>query len=353
MVNLPPDPPNSPDAGRLGGPPPRERRILEPDELLAVVLAFLGIGSILWWGLTRSQGLLADQGLMRRTEVPSSPTQIEPEGIGEGFESRTFERGDGQGPVSNQRPRRDPALGAAGLPGFGPDDRRSAAVPRESAPGIAVPAAPTAVPTEATEATEATQPIDISDVPTNHWAYPFIKPMFDEGYLPDFPESGFQPDQTLTRAELAALLSQAFGNAPREGSVRTFSDVPGTYWAAPAIDNAVSQGFMNGYPEGDFRPDQAVPRYEVLVSLATGLGLADSPDPDQALQAFVDSNPLPSWARPKVAAAAENALVVNYPNRDQLKPAQAATRAEIVAMIHQALVSRGELPAVESVYTVP
>jgi hypothetical protein len=203
------------------------------------------------------------------------------------------------------------------------------------------------------EAVGTTQPIDISDVPTTHWAYAFIKPMFDEGYLPDFPESGFQPDQTLTRAELAALLSQAFGNAPREGSVRTFSDVPGTYWAAPAIDNAVSQGFMNGYPEGDFRPDQAVPRYEVLVSLATGLGLADPPAPDQTLQAFVDLNPLPAWARPKVAAAAENALVVNYPNRDQLKPAQAATRAEIVAMIHQALVSRGELPAVESEYAVP
>lgn len=348
MVNLPPDPPNPSDASRRGGDrPSRDRRILDFDELLAVVLAFLGIGSILWWGLTRSQGLVADAGLLsRRTEAPSSLTQLEPEGVGEDFEPRTFER--------DERPRRDSAAGAVGLPGFSPEDQRSSAVPRESTSGVVVPAAPTTMPSDSpTGAADTTQPIDISDVPTTHWAYPFIKPMFDEGYLPDFPESGFQPDQTLTRAELAALLSQAFGNAPREGSVRTFSDVPGTYWAAPAIDNAVSQGFMNGYPEGDFRPDQAVPRYEVLVSLTTGLGLADPPAPDQTLQAFVDLNPLPTWARPKVAAAAENALVVNYPNRDQLKPAQAATRAEIVAMIHQALVSRGELPAVESEYTVP
>jgi hypothetical protein len=54
-----------------------------------------------------------------------------------------------------------------------------------------------------------------------------------------------------------------------------------------------------------------------------------------------------------VAAATENALVVNYPNRDQLKPTQAATRSEIVAMIHQALVQQGKLPAVESPYEVP
>lgn len=348
MVNLPPDPTNPSDASRRGGDrPSRDGRILEFDELLAVVLAFLGIGSILWWGLTRSQGLLADQGLLsRRTEAPSALTPSAPEGTGQDFEPRTFDR--------EERPRQTPSAGAAGLLSFGPEDQRSSAVPRESASGVVVPADPNAMPsTSSPDAAGTTQPIDISDVPTNHWAYPFIKPMFDEGYLPDFPESGFQPDQTLTRAELAALLSQAFGNAPREGSVRTFSDVPGNYWAAAAIDNAVSQGFMNGYPEGDFRPDQAVPRYEVLVSLATGLGLADPPAPDQTLQAFVDLGPLPSWARPKVAAAAENALVVNYPNRDQLKPAQAATRAEIVAMIHQALVQRGELPAVESEYTVP
>ncbi len=348
MVNLPPDQPNSADASpRVGDTAPRTRRTLEPDELLAVVLAFLGIGSILWWGLTRSQGLLADPDLLsRRAEEPSALAPSALERAEENFEPRTFEQGE--------RPRQDPAAGAGGLPGFGPEDQRSSVVPRESTSGVVLPVNPNAVPSDfSPEVVGNTQPLDISDVPTTHWAYPFIKPMFDGGYLPDFPESSFQPDQPLTRAELAALLSQAFGDVPREGSVRDFVDVPSNYWAAPAIDSAISQDFMNGYPEGDFRPDQAVPRYEVLVSLASGLGLADPPAPDQTLQAFVDLVPLPAWARPKVAAAAENALVVNYPNRDQLKPAQAATRAEIVAMIHQALVQQGELPAVESEYTVP
>ncbi|MBE9157373.1 S-layer homology domain-containing protein [Nodosilinea sp. LEGE 06152] len=345
MVNLPPDQPNSPDPSRPAGESsPRGNRILDFDELLAVVLAFVGIGSILWWGLSRTQTpwAVADR-LQRRGGDPPALGQTEAEEETDEFEPRTLERSD--------RPRQD-------IP-----DRDSPSEPRpERLPvnrairpeSVLVPAAPaTVLTTPPDEAEATTQPLDISDVPSTHWAYPFIKSMFDQGYLPDFPESGFQPDQPLTRAELAALISQAFGDAPREGSVIAFTDVPDTYWAAPAIANAVSQNFMNGYPEGDFRPDQAVPRYEVLVSLATGLNLEPSPAPDQTLQSFVDAGPLPDWARAKVAAATENGLVVNYPQRDQLKPAQAATRAEIVAMIHQALVARGELPAVESEYTVP
>lgn len=344
MVNLPPDQPDQPDRRRGDGAWPRENRSLDTDELLAVVLAFLGIGSILWWGLSRSQGWLAESSLLPR-QGSDSGSLAQPEGRADPFEPRTFE--------PNQRPRPDRPPGADGLPGGGPDSSSSRVI-SPSAPPPLVPAVPTTVLNPSPgEVAETTQPLTLVDVPVTHWAYPFIKPMFDQGYLPDFPESGFQPDQPLTRAELAALLSQAFGQAPGSRAELAFGDVPSTYWAAPAIENAVTHGFMSGYPKGIFRPDQAVPRYEVLVSLATGLGLTPPPAPDQTLQAFVDLGSLPTWARPKVAAATENALVVNYPNRDQLKPTQAATRAEIVAMIHQALVQQGKLPAVESPYEVP
>ncbi|TVQ13646.1 MAG: S-layer homology domain-containing protein [Leptolyngbya sp. DLM2.Bin27] len=338
MVNLPPDQPSP-------APQPEARRpdrILEFDELLALVLAFLGIGSILWWGLSRSPRMLAGLGQLERRA--SAPRVITPEAEAQTgiFEPRRLDPDQRTSPVSPD--------GTAGQPELGPGRRRSAFPPAAVVPGL--PAAPQATPAEPSGA-EGTQPLDISDVPPTHWAYPFIRPMFDQGYLPDLPDSGFQPDQPLTRAELAALLSQAFGDAPREGTALAFDDVPDSYWAASAIDNAVAQGFMNGYPEGDFRPDQAVPRYEVLVSLATGLDLSPPPVPDQTLQAFVDLGPLPGWARSQVAAAVDRGLVVNYPSRDRLQPTQAATRAEIVAMIHQALVEQGELPAVESEYTVP
>lgn len=339
MVNLPPDQNES----------RRRDRILDFDELLAVVLALLGIGSILWWGLSRSQGMLTDAGLLPR-RGGEAPAVALPGGEGEPgiFEPRALER--------NQRSRPESDNSSTGFLAESTESQGSRMVPQQGADMPMVPAAPTTtLPADDLPTTDAetTQPLTIADVPETHWAYPFIKPMFDQGYLPDFPESGFKPDQPLTRGELASLLSQAFSDAPQPSDAISFSDVPASYWAAPAIDNAVAEGFMSGYPEGDFRPDQAVPRYEVLVTLSTGLDLALPPAPEQSLQAFTDLNALPAWAGPKVAAATENNLVVNYPNPGQLKPSQAATRAEIVAMIHQALVQQGKLPAVQSDYVVP
>ena len=126
MVNLPPDQPDQPDRRRGDGAWPRENRILDTDELLAVVLAFLGIGSILWWGLSRSQGWLADSSLLpRQGSDSSSLVQPEPAGQADSFEPRTFE--------PNQRPRPDRPPGVAGSPGWGSESSSS---------GVTAPAAP-------------------------------------------------------------------------------------------------------------------------------------------------------------------------------------------------------------------
>ncbi|MGF1568750.1 MAG: S-layer homology domain-containing protein [Nodosilinea sp.] len=336
MVNLPPDPNDS----------RRRDQILSFDELLAVVLALLGIGAILWWGMGRDRGPLANAELGRRS-VDSNPGlfSLGDEPVPNEFEPRVFEDGG-----RTERPpqvRDEVGLGRGLVV-----DRTGAVATTPVVPApVPVPAAPNAVPAPPAPV-ETTQPLDISDVPPDHWVYPFIQPMYDQGFLPDLPSGQFQPDKVLTRAELAALLNQAFESAPAEGQPFNFSDVPSPYWAAEAIDQVVAEGFMSGYPEGDFRPDQTVPRYEVIVSLATGLGLTLPADPNQALQAFSDTDTLPDWATPKVAAATENTLVVNYPNPNQLNPDQPATRAEIVAMIHQALVQQGKLEPVESAYVV-
>ncbi|PSR17772.1 hypothetical protein C8255_10930, partial [filamentous cyanobacterium CCP3] len=336
--------PNQPEPSRpAGGSSSGGDRILDFDELLAVVLAFVGIGSILWWGLSRNQTLRAGAELLqRRADNPSVVERPLAEEEADGFEPRVFEQGD--------RPRQD-IIRRDGPAATTPESLPANRAIRPEA--VLVPAEPaTVLETPPDEAVEATQPVNISDVPITHWAYPFIKPMYDAGYLPDLPDSQFRPDQPLTRAEMAALITQAFGGTSASAEL-TFTDVSSDYWAAEAINNAVAQGFMVGYPDGEFQPQRTIPRYEVIVALASGLNLTPPPAPEQTLQSFVDFSALPDWATPKAAAAAANNLIVNYPARDQIKPAQAATRAEIVAMLHQALVEQGELPAVESEYTVP
>lgn len=71
------------------------------------------------------------------------------------------------------------------------------------------------------------------------------------------------------------------------------------------------------------------------------------------LSRFTDSSGIASWARGKVAAATSAGLVVNYPEQSQLRPTAPATRAEVVAMMYQALAAQGVVAPIASPYSVP
>lgn len=350
MVNLPPEFPDSADPNEprpaTGDTSRRNRRTLDFDELVALVLALLGIGAIFWWGISRNDTFAA-QALLRRQVDEAVPRLFGPteETTPERFQPRSLEPGQRRPTVAPQDNNSQTREG--GLPSLG---RRSDQPRRAVSRGVAEPETTPTAPAASSAA--VLPPLDISDVPESHWAYPFIVAMYEAGYLPDFASGQFEPDLALSRGDLALLIDQSFGDQP-DPATAEFSDVSSADPVAPAIDQAVAKGFMSGYPEGDFRPNQLVPRYEVLVSLAAGLDLPDASNPDQTLQAFVDTEAMPEWSRNPVAAVAENALIINYPNRDQLRPTATATRAEIVAMLHQALVNQGELPPVASDYAVP
>ncbi|NJM64176.1 MAG: hypothetical protein HC851_00190 [Acaryochloris sp. RU_4_1] len=193
--------------------------------------------------------------------------------------------------------------------------------------------------------------LDISDVPTSHWAYPFITKLHAQGIIPDYPDGKFQPDKPVTRAELAAQIQRAFLNEPGQRTL-TFSDIVSDYWVAKAIEGAVNKKFMSGYPEGDFRPDKLVPRYEVLVALVSGLELEVPSSPAASLQRFQDQAQLPTWSKGKIAASTQGGMVVNHPQPELLEPQANATRAEVAVMIYQALVQKQQLEPIASEFVV-
>lgn len=207
---------------------------------------------------------------------------------------------------------------------------------------------------EAPDEVAALPPTEFADVNSEYWAFPFIDALREEGIVAGGGGSTFNPDKSVTRAELAAQIDKAF---PEEGQPPApisseFPDIPAGFWGRKAIDGAISTGFMSGYSEGVFRPAQLVPRYQVLVSMVSGLELTPSDNPDPVLAQFTDGGDMPDWAKGQVAAAVEAGLVVNYPTIDQLQPEKPATRAEVAAMIHQALVQQGDTESVTSEYIV-
>ena len=191
--------------------------------------------------------------------------------------------------------------------------------------------------------------VQFSDVQSSYWASQYVQSLAQANVIGGFPDGSFRPDEEMTRAQFASILSGAFP-LPSIREAKTFSDVPADHWAAGAISSAYAKGFLSGYPDGTFGLDQPITRLEVLLSLASGLGIETSGSADELLAAFDDRGEIPEWAVDAIAAATGNQLIVNYPNVRQLNPARNATRAEIAAIAHQALVNSGRATAINSPY---
>ena len=113
----------------------------------------------------------------------------------------------------------------------------------------------------------------------------------------------FRPNDVITRAECVALLLRV---NPQEGGTATFPDVPATHWAAQAIGAAAAQGWIGGYPDGTFRPENGLTRAEACAVLNRMLGrTGDNAQANKlmTLGLFADV-PASHWAAPTIAEAA-------------------------------------------------
>jgi S-layer homology domain len=189
-----------------------------------------------------------------------------------------------------------------------------------------------------------------SDVSSNYWAAQFIQQLSQRGVIAGFPDGSFRPEEAVTRAQFAAMVNKAFQKAQQRSPI-SFTDVPSNYWASSAIGQAYTIGFLSGYPGNRFEPNEAIPRQQVLVSLANGLGYTPI-NTESTLQSFDDGSKIASYARSPIAAATEKQIVVNYPNVKFLNPTAIATRAQVAAFIYQALVSSNQASAINSPYVV-
>lgn len=182
------------------------------------------------------------------------------------------------------------------------------------------------------------------------WAQACIDHLASRNIISGYPDGTFRPFAEVTRAEYAAMLGKAFPNAPVVRAPSTFNDVPSTFWAASAIQNATRTGFLSGYPGNVFQPNQSIPRVQAIVALASGLQYPTPPSVDGVLAQFNDAAAIPAYGRAGVAAATAKQVVVNYPNVQFFAPNQLATRADIAAFLCQATRAPGAQALVPTQY---
>jgi hypothetical protein len=172
----------------------------------------------------------------------------------------------------------------------------------------------------------------------NFWANTCIQQLANRSIVGGYPDGSFRPNNPVTRAEFATMVNQAFLSSSGARSGGNFRDVSQNFWAYDAISQAAGAGFLSGYPDGTFRPGQNIPRVQVLVALASGLNVTPTQSPEVTLtRLYQDAGSIPDYARPGVAAASEQQLVVNYPEVNVLRPNQLATRADVAASLCQGL----------------
>lgn len=101
---------------------------------------------------------------------------------------------------------------------------------------------------------------DFTDVSADAWYAEPVATLADAGLLAGYEDGSFRPDAPITRAEYAAIATRFDELAAAESN---FTDISG-HWAEDAINAAYGAGWVGGYEDGTFRPDQNISRAEAM-----------------------------------------------------------------------------------------
>ncbi|MGN7493389.1 immunoglobulin-like domain-containing protein [Paenibacillus sp. SAF-054] len=111
-------------------------------------------------------------------------------------------------------------------------------------------------------------PVDYPDMTATHWAKDAVTEMTKTGLMKGFPDGRFGPEQSITRAEMAAIVTRWLGLAEAAGTPAAIDvkDIQG-HWAEKDLKLVIQAGLMKGMPDGTFRPDKPLTRAEAVTVL--------------------------------------------------------------------------------------
>ncbi len=102
--------------------------------------------------------------------------------------------------------------------------------------------------------------VQFSDVTAQAWYYNAVAELTKSGVIRGYEDGTFRPDQAITRAEFTAIAAR-FAKISTDRTV-DFSDVSVNMWYYDAVRTAISYGWVTGYEDGTFRPEQSIARGE-------------------------------------------------------------------------------------------
>ncbi|OXM86724.1 endo-1,4-beta-xylanase [Paenibacillus rigui] len=184
----------------------------------------------------------------------------------------------------------------------------------------------------AVKKTEGSKPTagttELTDI-RGHWAETKIQALIQSGAIAGYPDGTFKPDNKITRAEFIAIIVKAFHLNEQNGKV--YADTA-HHWAKSFIATAEAQGWVSGYDDTTFGPDDYITREQMATIVVRAAALNST---NESMN-FTDSSDISSWARSAIAAAMEKGVMNGYPD-GTLQPQNHTTRAEAVTVIERVL----------------
>ncbi len=155
------------------------------------------------------------------------------------------------------------------------------------------------------------------------------------GYIQGYPDGEVKPNKNVSREEVAALLYRLLKEDVRE-SLRNnenyFSDVEESRWSHSEIATMVKGGYIKGYDDGTFRPGQFITRAEFATLITRFI------DPDMLPAADSTFSDISGhWAEEYIIKAVDYMLITGYTD-GTFKPDKYITRAEAVTILNRILV---------------
>ncbi|KEF37179.1 putative S-layer protein [Schinkia azotoformans MEV2011] len=180
------------------------------------------------------------------------------------------------------------------------------------------------------------------DVSKDAYYYKAVQDLVEKGVIDGYPDGTFKPNNAVTRAEFSALLTKILDLNTDSVNNPNFKDVHTNAWYYNAVAALANQGLVGGYEDGTFQPNKQITRAEIAALLTRVCNLSAD---GQATLPFADV-PANSWYKEVVTALYQSKLVSGKTNTT-FAPNDHATRAEATVFLHRAD-SQGLLPALAS-----
>lgn len=133
------------------------------------------------------------------------------------------------------------------------------------------------------------------DVDSNSYYLPAITYVSKMGVMVGDAEGKFNPDQIVSRAEMATIVCRVLKQTDNLSKSSAFNDVPATHWANSYIGKASELGIVNGYGAGKFGPSDSVTYEQAVTMIVRAIGEESKANsyggyPDGFLQAAQEKN---------------------------------------------------------------